>query len=51
MIGDCVVLGFAWSPLGLAITAAITLIFGWFASRIPAQAAIRVSTRRALPYE
>ena len=51
MLGEGVVLGFAWSPLGLAITAAITLLFGYLASRVPAQAAIRISTRSALSYE
>ena len=44
MIGEGVVLGFAWNPWGLAITAAITLIFGTLASRVPAQAAIGIST-------
>jgi putative ABC transport system permease protein len=51
MIGEDAVLRFAWNLWGLAITAAITLIFGGLASRVPAQAAIRVSTRSALSYE
>ena len=44
-------LKFALSNPGLVITLAITLAFGWLASRIPAAKAIRVSTREALAYE
>jgi len=44
-------LHFSFSKIGFAITVIATLIFGWLASRIPAQRAIKVSTREALTYE
>jgi putative ABC transport system permease protein len=39
------------SVSGVLITIATTLIFTWFASRMPARNAIRLSTREALSYE
>lgn len=44
-------LEFVVSEQGLWITLLTTLIFGWLASRIPAQNALRVSTQKALSYE
>jgi ABC-type lipoprotein release transport system permease subunit len=44
-------LKFAFSQTGFAITLAITLVFGWLASRIPARKAISISNREALSYE
>jgi hypothetical protein len=51
MLGDGALLRFAFSTTGLWITLVTTLVFGWLASRIPAQRAIRVSTRESLAYE
>ncbi len=42
---------FSFSKIGFVITLIATLIFGWIASRIPAQRAVSVSTREALSYE
>ncbi len=44
-------LPFALSFLGISITIVVTLIFGWFASRIPSLSAIKLSCRQALSYE
>ncbi|HEY0635973.1 MAG TPA: ABC transporter permease [Gammaproteobacteria bacterium] len=44
-------LKFVVSELGLSITLLTTLLFGWLASRIPAQSAVRISTSQALAYE
>lgn len=44
-------LRFSFSKIGFAITLIATLIFGWIASRLPAQRAVSVSTREALAYE
>ncbi len=46
-----VALRYSFSKIGFVITLMVTLIFGWIASRIPAQRAISVSTREALTYE
>jgi len=51
MLGEGALLRFAFSANGLWITLVTTMVFGWLASRIPAQRAIRVSTREALAYE
>lgn len=51
ILGDGVPLDFAFSNLGFGITLAVTLVFGWLASRIPARQAISVSTREAIAYE
>ena len=51
MLGEGAVLRYVFSAEGFLITLATTLIFGWMASRIPAQRAIQVSTRDALAYE
>jgi len=51
ILGHDVPLQFAFSTQGFAITLAITLVFGWLASRIPARKAIEISTREALAYE
>jgi putative ABC transport system permease protein len=51
MLGNGARLQFAYSMSGFWITLIVTLFFGWLASRIPAQKAIRVSTREALAYE
>lgn len=44
-------LRYSFSRIGFVITLIATLIFGWIASRIPAQRAVSVSTREALAYE
>lgn len=44
-------LEFSFSSTGFLITLALTMIFGWLASRIPARRAVSVSTRKALSYE
>ncbi len=46
-----VALRFSFSKTGFMITLMATLVFGWIASRIPAQRAVSVSTREALSYE
>ncbi|MEP7190634.1 MAG: FtsX-like permease family protein, partial [Roseiflexaceae bacterium] len=51
ILGSGVPLDFAFSALGFGLTLAVTLTFGWLASRIPARRAIRVSTREAISYE
>ncbi len=51
ILGHNVSLQFAFSHIGLATTLAITLIFGWLASRIPARKAVSISNREALFYE
>lgn len=51
MLGEGAVLRFALDPWGLLITSAVTLVFGWLASRLPARAALQVTTRSALAYE
>lgn len=51
ILGNGVPLDFAFSNLGFGITLAVTLVFGWLASRIPAQRAVTVSTREAIAYE
>lgn len=51
ILGHDVPLQFAFSTNGFAITLAITLAFGWLASRIPARKAISISNREALAYE
>jgi putative ABC transport system permease protein len=51
MLGNGGALRFAFSITGLVITLAVTLAFGWLASRVPARKAISVSTREALSYE
>ena len=44
-------LRYSFSSSGFVITVVATMIFGWLASRVPAQRAIQVSTREALAYE
>ncbi|MEI6767011.1 MAG: FtsX-like permease family protein [Bacteroidota bacterium] len=51
MLGKDAKLEYAFSLNGFLITIAVTLIFGWLASRIPARSAIKVSTHKALSYE
>lgn len=51
ILGHDVALDFAFSLHGFVITLVITLLFGWLASRIPAQKAVRVPNREALAYE
>jgi putative ABC transport system permease protein len=51
MLGEGALLRFAFSVSGFWITLVTTIVFGWLASRVPAQRAIRVSTREALAYE
>jgi len=51
MLGNDAKLEYAFSPSGFFITLAVTLLFGWMASRIPAKSAIKISTHSALSYE
>jgi len=51
ILGGGIPLKFAFSQRGFAATLAITLVFGWLASRIPARTAISISNREALAYE
>lgn len=51
ILGDGVSLRFSFSYSGFWITLFTTVIFGWLASRVPAQKAINVSTHKALSYE
>jgi putative ABC transport system permease protein len=46
-----VALHFSFNKIGFVITLIATLMFGWLASRIPAQKAVSISTREALAYE
>jgi len=46
-----VALPYSFSMTGLVITIITTTLFGWLASRIPAQRAVSVPTREALAYE
>ena len=51
MLGNNAELTYAFSTSGFFITLAVTLVFGWIASRIPAKSAISMSTHAALSYE
>ncbi len=51
MLGKEAELGYAFSLPGFWITFAVTILFGWLASRIPAKSAINVPTHKALSYE
>lgn len=51
MLGEEATLNYAFSVWGVVITLAVTVAFGWLASRIPAQAALKISTHQALSYE
>ncbi|HEV7671875.1 MAG TPA: FtsX-like permease family protein [Thermoanaerobaculia bacterium] len=51
MLGEGAVLRYAFSPIGFAITVATSIVFGLLATRLPAGAAVRISTREALAYE
>ena len=51
MLGKEAKLEYAFSVPGFWITVAVTLIFGWMASRFPAKAAIGLPTHKALSYE
>ncbi len=51
MLGNDAKLEYAFSSSGFFITLAVTPLFGWMASRIPAKSAIKVSTHSALSYE
>lgn len=51
ILGGRASLAMAISYPGLMVTLAVSLVFSWFASRIPARRAIAISTREALSYE
>lgn len=51
VLGEKAILHNSMSLSGFWITLGVTLLFCWVASRIPARAAIRVSTQEALAYE
>jgi len=51
MLGKEAILQSAFSLSGFLITFAVTILFGWMASRIPAKSAIDVPTHKALSYE
>ena len=51
MLGQGATRRLAFSPTGFAITVVVSVVFGLLATRIPAGAAVRISTREALAYE
>ncbi|HXU31497.1 MAG TPA: ABC transporter permease, partial [Thermoanaerobaculia bacterium] len=51
MLGEGAALRYAWSPVGFVITVATSIVFGLLATRLPAGAAVKLSTREALAYE
>ena len=51
MLGKEAKLQYAFSVPGFWITFAVTILFGWLASRFPAKSAIKVTTQKALSYE
>lgn len=51
ILGEDAPLDFAFSKMGFAITLVVTFAFGYFASRIPAGKATRISVRQAIAYE
>lgn len=51
MLGEGAVLRYAWSPIGFGITVVTSIVFGLLATRLPAGAAVKLSTREALAYE
>ncbi|MEP7013622.1 MAG: ABC transporter permease [Acidobacteriota bacterium] len=51
MLGEGAVLRYAWSPVGFVITVVTSIVFGLLATRLPAGAAVKLSTREALAYE
>ncbi|MEO7795852.1 MAG: ABC transporter permease [Thermoanaerobaculia bacterium] len=51
MLGEGTVLRSAHSTTGLVTTVAVSVLFGYLASRLPAAGAIRITIRRALAYE
>ena len=51
MLGGEAILQYAFSPPGFWITLVVTFLFGWLASRIPANSAIQIPPHEALSYE
>jgi len=51
ILGEDAPLDFAFSNLGFVITLTVTLLFGYFASRIPANKATEITVREAIAYE
>lgn len=51
MLGEGAALRYAWSPAGFVITVVTSTVFGLLATRLPAGAAVKISTREALAYE
>lgn len=51
ILGENTPLDFAFSPMGFAITLIVTLAFGYIASRIPANKAVKITVREAIAYE
>jgi len=51
MLGEGALLHYAFSPVGFAVTVATSIVFGLLATRLPAGAAVKLSTREALAYE
>lgn len=51
ILGDETPLDFAFSIPGFAVTLAITLAFGYIASRLPANKATKITVREAIAYE
>ncbi len=50
-LGEDTPLDFAFSELGFVITLGVTLLFGYVASRAPANKAIAITVREAIAYE
>ena len=51
MLGEGSSLTYVISELGFLVTVGFTLVFSWFASRIPARSAVNIPTHQALSYE
>ncbi len=51
ILGENAPLDFAFSNMGFVITLAVTLLLGFFASRIPASKATKITVREAIAYE
>jgi len=51
ILGENTPLDFAFSNPGFVITLVVTLLFGYFASRVPANNATKITVREAIAYE
>lgn len=51
ILGEDTPLDFAFSELGFAVTLVVTFLFGYVASRVPANKATKITVREAIAYE